>query len=121
MTPVLLLVLAQAETRATQPTYFFSVFLTLLILGGIGWLIAAVLGFARARAFGASTRWFALAAVCLIIFHLQVVLMGLLALSAAQNESDFSMVLSVGAFIDLFVVLGAVCAILGFVKLTSTP
>ena len=109
-----LFLLAQTETRANQPTYFIPVFLILLIAGGLGWLIAMVLGFQRARAFGESTRWFAYAAVCLLIYHLQFLL---LAVFIIQGSTD--MVLNVGAFFNLFVVLAGVCAIIGFVKLTN--
>jgi len=105
---------AQAETQYNAPGYFQLVFLSLLALGAIGWLVAAVLGFARARAFGAATRWFAIAAVCLIIYHLQWVL-----LAYAMVNSPNS-VLIVGAFLNLFVVVAAVCAIMGFIRLTST-
>jgi hypothetical protein len=112
--------LAQTETRATQPTFFLPVVLILLVAGTLGWLIAAVLGFQRARAFGPSARWFSLAAVCLIVYHLQFVLLGVIAmLSSSQTEADLGMVLSVGAFFNLFVVLAAICAIMGFVKLTN--
>ncbi|HYE66427.1 MAG TPA: hypothetical protein VD966_12640 [Pyrinomonadaceae bacterium] len=111
-----LIMLAQAETRYTPPVYFGIVVLILLIAGVVGWLVAAVLGFARARAFGPSIRWFALASVCLIIYHLQFLV---LALGIIQNDSE--LVLGVGAFFNLFVVLASVCAIIGFVRLTSTP
>src|SRR5690348_17096560 len=108
------------QLRATQPGYFFLVTLLLLIAGGIGWLIAAVLGFARSPAFGPSARWFSYAAVCLIIYHLQFLLFGVLVfLVINQNSLDLSMALEVGAFFYLFVVLAAVCAILGFVRMTS--
>jgi len=36
-----------------------------------------------------------------------------------QNSADLTMALGVGAFFNLFVVLGAVCAIMGFVRMTS--
>jgi hypothetical protein len=98
----------------TKPTYFGAVVLLLLVAGIIGWIIAAVLGFARARAFGPSTRWFALAAVCMIIYHLQFLA---LAVAAIQNDPDLA--LSVGAFFNLFVVLASICAILGFIRLTD--
>ena len=107
------LMLAQVETQYNAPGYFQLVFLSLLALGAIGWLIAAVLGFARARAFGPATRWFAFAAVCLIIYHLQWIL-----LAYAMVNSPNS-VLAVGAFLNLFVVVAAVCAIIGFVRLTN--
>ena len=83
-----------------------------------GWLIAAVLGFARARAFGASTRWFSLAAVCLLIYHIQFLLLGFVAILGAQ-QNDFDAVLDFGAFLNVFVVLGAICSIMGFVRLTN--
>jgi hypothetical protein len=115
------LLLALQQIRATQPTYFFIVVLLLLIAGGIGWLIAAVLGFARSPAFGPSARWFSYAAVCLIIYHLQFLLFGALAfMGLSQNSGDLHAALSLGAFFNLFVVLGSICAIMGFVKLTST-
>ena len=107
------LMLAQVETQYNAPGYFQIVFLALLALGVVGWLVAAVLGFARARAFGPATRWFAFAAICLIIYHLQWVMLAF----ALVNSPD--LVLAIGAFLNLFVVLGAVCAIIGFVRLTS--
>lgn len=106
-------ILAQNQTY-TPPTYFGLVVVLLLVVGIVGWIIAAVLGFARARAFGPSTRWFALTSVCLILYHLQFLV---LAVGAIQNDSD--LVLGVGAFFNLFVVLASVCAIIGFVRLTD--
>jgi hypothetical protein len=115
-----LLMLLQPQIRATQPGYFLAVVLLLLIAGGVGWLIAAVLGFARSPAFGPSARWFSYAAVCMIIYHLHFLLFGVFAfLGMSQNPVDLSNALGVGAFFNLFVVLGAVCAIMGFVKMTS--
>ena len=107
--------LAQAETRANEPSYFKPVFLMLLVAGALGWLIAMVLGFQRARAFGPSVRWFTYAALCLLLYHLQFVLLALFIV--IQNNAD--MVLNLGAFFNLFVVLAAACAIMGFVKLTN--
>src|SRR5512132_3294473 len=114
--PFALLIL-QESMRASQPSYFVPVLLGSLILGGIAWLVAAVLGFARARAFGASTRWFSFAAICLLIYHIQFFLLGFIAVVGAQ-QNDFDSVLGFGAFFNLFVILGAVCAIMGFVRLT---
>lgn len=112
----LLLMLAQAETRFTQPTYFLPVTLFLLVAGLVGWIIATVLGFARARAFGPATRWFALASACMILFHLQFIL---LALGLILDNPE--MTLAVGAFFNLFAVLSAICAVIGFIRLTSAP
>jgi hypothetical protein len=114
------LLLMQPELRATKPGYFFLVSLILLIAGGVAWLIAAVLGFARSPAFGPSARWFTYAAVCLIIYHLHfLVFSGFVFLGWTQTPVDLSAALSVGAFFNLFVVLGAICAIMGFVRMTS--
>jgi hypothetical protein len=110
----------QAGVTAKQPAYFAVVLIGSLVAGGLGWLIAAVLGFARARAFGASTRWFSFAAVCLLIYHIQFVLLGFVAVMGAQ-QNDFDSVLAFGAFFNVFVVLGAICAIVGFVRLTNPP
>jgi hypothetical protein len=96
------------------PTYFTPVLLSLLALGALGWLVAAVLGFTRARVFGSSTRWFAVASVCLVLFHLQLLVVGI---GVAGN--DTGMVLAVGAFLNIFVVIGAICAIIGFTRLTN--
>jgi hypothetical protein len=98
-----------------KPSYFDAVAFALIALGAVGWLVAAVIGFSRARAFGVSARWFALSAACLLLYHVQLVVVVLVA--AAFN--NFGLVLSIGAFFNLFIVLGAVCAIIGFVRLTN--
>jgi len=114
-----LLVLLQ-ELKATQPAYFVLVSLALLIAGGIAWLVAAVLGFARSPAFGPSARWFSYAAVCMVIYHLHFLLFGIFVfMGMSQPGSDMSTALGVGSFFNLFIVLGAFCAIMGFVKMTS--
>ncbi|HEX8097918.1 MAG TPA: hypothetical protein VF507_07775 [Pyrinomonadaceae bacterium] len=114
MTLSLLFILAQAETRYTQPGYFAPVVLATLVAGAVGWLVAAVLGFARARAFGASARWFSVAAVLLLLFHLQFLL---LAFGLIVNNQE--LVFGLLSFFNVFVVLAAVCAIMGFVRLTN--
>ena len=119
MFPLVMLAM-QTGVTAKQPAYFAVVLIGSLIVGGLGWLIAAVLGFARARAFGAPTRWFSFAAVCLLIYHIQFLLLGFVAVMGAQ-QNDFDSVLAFGAFFNVFVVLGAICAIMGFVRLTNPP
>jgi hypothetical protein len=109
-----LLMFAQVETTFNKPGYFIPVFLALFLLGAIAWLIASVLGFARARAFGPSARWFSFAAVCLLIFHLQFIAVGF-----GVVTNDTSLAFSILTFMNLFVVLGAVCAIIGFIRMTS--
>ncbi len=110
----LIVMLAQAETTFREPGYFAPAILGMLALGAVTWLIAAVLGFARARAFGPSTRWFSFAAVCMLLFHLQFIGLGFGLLTKDNN-----LVFSILTFFNLFVVLGAICAIMGFIKLTN--
>lgn len=106
---------AQAGDQAFRaPAYFELVFVLLLAGGALAWLVAAALGFSRARTFGASARWFALAALCMIIYHLHFVLVGF---GVAQRDNE--LVLALGAFLNLFVFLSGVCAILGFARLTD--
>jgi hypothetical protein len=109
-----MLILAQMDTTFNKPTYFIPVFLGTFVAGAIASLVAAVLGFARARAFGPSARWFSFAAVCLLLFHIQILAIGF---GVVSNYTDlaFGMV----AFFNLFVVLGAFCAIMGFIRLTN--
>src|SRR6266545_2093077 len=99
LTPLAFLILQSEGLRGTPPTYFVPVFVGSLVAGGIGWLIAAVLGFARARAFGASTRWFSFAAVCLLLYHVQFLLLGFVAILGRQ-QNDFDSVLGFGAFFN---------------------
>ena len=115
MIPALLLLLQIGDqTTFNQPGYFTPVILGLFVLGGVLSLVAAVLGFARARAFGAATRWFSFAAVCLLLFHIQILVFGFG--MVLQNRS---IVFPVLTFFNLFIVLAAVCAIMGFVRLTN--
>jgi len=107
--------LAQIETAYTKPTYFVPVFVGMFLLGAVGWLVAAVLGFARSRAFGPPARWFSFASVCLMLFHIQILIMGF-----GVVTNDTGLAFSVLTFLNLFVVIGAVCAIIGFIRMTST-
>src|SRR5437660_11289090 len=66
----------QVETTFKEPSYFVPLIIGSLALGAVGWLIAAVMGFARARAFGASTRWFSFVSVCILLYHLHFLLLG---------------------------------------------
>lgn len=114
MLPASMVMLAQIETTATKPTYFIPVFLGMFLAGAVAWLIASVLGFARARAFGPSARWFSFAAVCLLLFHIQIIAVGF-----GMVTNDTSLAFSILTFMNLFVILGAVCTIMGFIRLTS--
>ena len=82
MLPTFALMFLQNGMTANKPSFFAPVALGLLVAGGVGWLMAVVLGFARARAFGPSTRWFSFAALCLLIYHIQFILLGIVAFMA---------------------------------------
>ena len=97
------------------PAYFPWVVIGLLGVGGLGWLIAAALGFARARAYGEPARWFAVSAVCLLLYHVQWFVFAVYGI----NERDSGSVIGVAAFFNLFVVLGAICAIVGFARMNA--
>ena len=95
-----------------QSLLLYSRFVGMFLLGIVATLIAAVLGFARARAFGPSARWFSYSAVCLLLFHIQLLLIGF---GAISNDTTFAS--NVVAFFNFFVVLAAVCAIMGFIQI----
>jgi hypothetical protein len=104
----------QAEPTRV-PLSFMTIVLVLLGAGAVGWLVATVLGFTRARAFGPSTRWFACSALCLLLYHVQWfawVVFGF-------NEKEMERVIFFGGFFNLFVLLGSICAIIGFVQLNK--
>jgi len=109
-----IVMLAQTETAFREPSYFAPVMLGLLVLGAVAWLVAAVLGFARAKAFGPSVRWFSFAAVSLILYHLQFVALGFSLLTR-----DNTLVFNLLTFFNIFVIIAALCSIMGFVRLTS--
>ena len=109
-----MVMLAQVEATFREPSYFAPLLLGMLVLGAVTWLIAAVLGFARARAFGPSARWFSFSAVCMILFHIQFIVLGLGVLT-----KDSSLVFGILSFFNFFILIGAVCAIMGFIRLTS--
>jgi hypothetical protein len=106
--------LAQGTTLRL-PSYFPWVVLGLLVVGGLGWLIAAALGFARARAYGEPARWFAVSAVCLLLYHVQWFVFAVYGI----NERNTENVVGVAAFFNLFVALGAVCAVVGFARMNA--
>ena len=104
-----------AFAQMRLPSYFPWVVMGLLCVGGLGWLIAAALGFARARAFGESPRWFAISAVCLLLYHVQWLIFAVYGI----NETNSENVVGMAAFFNLFVALGAVCAIVGFMRMND--
>lgn len=106
-------ILALQNQAFPAPSYFIPVSVALFVLGALAWIAAAALGFTRARAFGAPARWLALAAVCLVLHHLWFIVLAL----GIVRRSD--LVLSIGAFLNLFVLLGGVCAVIGFTRLTN--
>ena len=116
MLPTFINALAQAEPPIHLYTRFVWIVAGLLGLGGLGWLIATALGFARARAYGEPARWFAVSATCMLLYHVQWLVLALYGLKSANREDLVNMF----AFFNLFIVLGAVCAIVGFSRM-NTP
>jgi len=115
----LALILAQADGQAAQvydlPSYFLPIFSVLMIGGALCWLIAAVIGFGRARAFGPHVRWFALAAACLFLYQIHFLLMSFASISG-KGSLAFPLITS----LNLFILLGAICAVIGFMKMKAT-
>ncbi|HZH29390.1 MAG TPA: hypothetical protein VEY11_01240 [Pyrinomonadaceae bacterium] len=111
----LLLLWAQAAPVPRSPSLTAIVFLILFVGSLLGWLIASVLGFARARAFGPATRWFTFSCVCLLCFNLHLLAFAIY----GMNETDLEKVISFGLFALLFPLLGSICAIIGFLRLTN--
>lgn len=110
----MMVTLAQADVAFREPGYFAPVMLGMLALGALLWLIAAVLGFARAKAFGPSARWFSFAAVSLILFHLQFIALGFGLLT-----KDNTIVFTLLTFFNIFVIIAGICAVMGFIRMTS--
>jgi 4-hydroxybenzoate polyprenyltransferase len=106
------LTLAQAETPQIQSTALFLTVIVLLALGLVGWLAATVVGFARARA-GRGAVWFALASLCLLAYHLQWIVFALV----GRNATDMQGLLNFGSFFNLFVFVGSIFAVVGFLRL----
>src|SRR5207237_7970616 len=89
----------QVETTFKEPSYFVPLIIGSLALGAVVWLISAVMGFSRARAFGASTKWFSFAAVCMLLYHLQFLLLGFVfVLSAIKLSLPLLIFLTLLAF-----------------------
>lgn len=116
MSSAIILLLAQATNTFNKPSYFETVVSALLLLGALAWLVASALGFSRVQGFGAAARWFALAAVCVVLYHIHLIFV---ALSAAIFQGDPEMPLRIGAFFNLFILLGGVCMVIGLTKLTD--
>jgi len=109
-----LIMLAQSESTVRIPSYFYPAIMGMFLLGIVMALVAAVLGFARAGAFGPSARWFSFAAVSLILFHIQFLFLGFGFIS-----DDSNLVFGILTFFNAFVLISAVCMVMGFVRLTS--
>ncbi len=114
--PILLFGWAQAAAPVPRFAPLTGVVFLVMFVGClIGWLVATVLGFARARAFGPATRWFAFSCLCLFGFNLHLLGFALL----GMVETDLEKVLTFGAFSPLFLLLGSLCAVIGFLRLTN--
>lgn len=113
--PVMLLL--QEPQVLQPPSYFLPVIVILFFASFLAWLVAVVLGFSRVRAYGSSAKWFALAAMCMVLWLLQFVLIGVVLVKPEQNTELFFVT---GAFLPLLFGLAGVCMIMGFVRMTDT-
>lgn len=107
--------LALQDVRYTQPSAMFTYAVIILVVLGVAlWLMAMVLGFMRAKTFGPAVRWFAMSAACVFLFHLHLIAFVVVLVVIAANKGDASPALKFGFFFNVFIVLGALCAIMGF-------
>ena len=113
--PLVLWAQAQGAPVPRFAPLSFVLFIVMFACCLLGWLVASALGFARARAFGPATRWFAFACLCLLGFNLHLLAVALV----GMTETDPEKVISFGAFSPLFLLLGSICAIIGFLRLTN--
>ena len=112
--------LALQDVRYTQPGAMFTYALIILVVLGVAlWLMALLLGFARAKSFGPAARWFALSATCVFLYHLHLIAFVVILMVMSTSGGDASPALKFGFFFNAFIVLGALCAIMGFVKMKA--
>ena len=111
--PLLLL-----QRSNSVPDYVGLVILILLTAGAAAALVATVLGFRRSAAFGTSARWFAFSALCLLLYHVQFAITMVVAIFGL-SRNDLAAAFGLVSFFNLFVALGAVCLVMGFVRLTD--
>jgi hypothetical protein len=110
-----LTLLALQDVRYTQPSSFFTyAVLLLVVLGIVGWLVAVILGFGRIKRFGPAARWFVLSALCVLLFHVHLIVFVVITAVMAAKGGDIAPALKFGFFFNLFIVLGAIFAIMGF-------
>ena len=109
------ILLLQTETTFHEPAYFGPTIMGMFFLGAVVSLVASVLGFARARAFGPPARWFSFLSVCLLLFHIQFLVLGFGVLT-----KDSNLVFGILTFFNFFILLAAICAVIGFIRMTST-
>lgn len=113
--PVILAQSAGQESSVVLPSYFLPVFFVLMIAGALASLVAAVVGFGRAKTAGPHARWFALAAACLFVFHLQLIAMGF-----ASIKGNAAVAFPLVTAMNLFILLAAICLVIGFRHVKQT-
>jgi hypothetical protein len=120
-----LFLLVFQDTRFTYPGPIFTyIAMGLIAAGIIGWLLAVVVGFPRIKRMGPGGSWFALSALCILLFHVHLLAFGVILGIATVKKQDPGLAMKVGFFFNAFIVLGAFCALIGFAKskpATITP
>jgi hypothetical protein len=112
-----LFLFAFQDTRFTYPGPIFTyIAMGLIAAGIIGWLLAVVVGLPRAKQMGPGGRWFALSALCVLLFHIHLLAFGVILGIATVKKQDPGLAMKVGFFFNAFIVLGAFCALIGFAR-----
>ena len=112
-----LILFAFQDTRFTQPGPMFTyIAMGLIALGLLGWLVVAAVGLPRAKRMGPGGTWFALSAICLLLFNVHLLAFLVMMGMATVNKQDSGPAVKFGFFFNAFVVLGALCALIGFMK-----
>lgn len=109
---VVLLQNTSTVSNYQQPKYFVPTLLLLLVVGLLVSLVAFVLGRGRARAGGPAVKWFSFAALALFLYYVQW-----FAFAFAIARQSTTLIWLLLSFNTLFVLIAAVCALMGFMQI----
>ena len=109
---VILLLLQQVTNVYQQPSYFVPIFVAIWFLGLVLCLGLSVLGFRKMKSVSKEICWFAFAGVFLLLYFLEW-----FAVIVVIANNNMTLTWLLAAFINLPIVIAAVCAIVGLLKL----